>query len=38
LTAGAREAIEQGEFAAYKRGALDRLGAATREETWAPAT
>ena len=38
LTAGAREAIEQGEFAAYKRGALDRLGAAAREETWAPAT
>jgi queuine tRNA-ribosyltransferase len=38
LTAGARDAIEQGEFAAYKRGALDRLGAAAREETWAPAT
>ncbi len=38
LTAGAREAIERGEFAAYKRGALDRLGAAAREETWAPAT
>ena len=38
LTAGAREAIERGEFAAYKRAALDRLGAAAREETWAPAT
>jgi queuine tRNA-ribosyltransferase len=38
LTAGAREAIERGEFAAYKRGALERLGAAAREETSAPAT
>jgi queuine tRNA-ribosyltransferase len=38
LTEGAREAIERGEFAAYKRGALERLGAAAREETWAPAT
>jgi queuine tRNA-ribosyltransferase len=38
LTEGAREAIERGEFAAYKRGAFDRLGAAAGEETWAPAT
>jgi queuine tRNA-ribosyltransferase len=38
LTEGAREAIERGEFAAYKRSALERLGAAAREETWAPAT
>ena len=38
LTAGARRAIEQGEFAAYKRDALDRLGGAAREEAWAPAT
>ncbi|MDP9308558.1 MAG: tRNA guanosine(34) transglycosylase Tgt [Actinomycetota bacterium] len=38
LTEGAREAIERGEFAAYKRSALGRLGAAAREETWAPAT
>jgi queuine tRNA-ribosyltransferase len=38
LTAGAREAIERGEFAAYKRDALDRLGAAAMEEAWAPAT
>jgi queuine tRNA-ribosyltransferase len=38
LTAGAREAIEQGEFARYKRDALDRLGAAAREDTWARAT
>jgi queuine tRNA-ribosyltransferase len=36
LTAGARAAIERGEFAAYKRDALERLGAAAREETaWA---
>jgi queuine tRNA-ribosyltransferase len=36
LTAGARAAIERGEFAAYKREALERLGAAGREETaWA---
>ena len=38
LTEGARAAIERGEFAAYKRSALERLGAAAREETWAPAT
>jgi queuine tRNA-ribosyltransferase len=38
LTAGARRAIERGEFAAYKRDALDRLGGAAREEAWAPAT
>ena len=38
LTAGAREAIERGEFAAYKRDALERLGAAAMEEAWAPAT
>jgi queuine tRNA-ribosyltransferase len=38
LTEGARAAIERGEFAAYKRGAFDRLGAAAGEETWAPAT
>ena len=38
LTAGARKAIEQGEFAGYKRDALDRLGAAAREDTWARAT
>jgi queuine tRNA-ribosyltransferase len=36
LTAGARAAIERGEFAAYKRAAFERLGAAAREETaWA---
>jgi queuine tRNA-ribosyltransferase len=38
LTAGARRAIERGEFAVYKRDALDRLGGAAREEAWAPAT
>jgi queuine tRNA-ribosyltransferase len=32
LTAGAREAIERGEFVAYKRDALARLGAAASEE------
>jgi len=36
LTAGARAAIERGEFAAYKRDALGRLDDAPREETaWA---
>jgi queuine tRNA-ribosyltransferase len=36
LTAGARAAIERGEFAAYKRDALGRLENAAREETaWA---
>jgi queuine tRNA-ribosyltransferase len=38
LTAGARTAIEHGEFAAYKRDALDRLGTAAKEDMWAPAT
>jgi queuine tRNA-ribosyltransferase len=33
LTAGARAAIERGEFAGYKRDALARLGAAAKEET-----
>jgi queuine tRNA-ribosyltransferase len=33
LTAGARAAIERGEFAAYKRDAVERLGVAGREET-----
>src|SRR5213075_1589977 len=32
LTAGARAAMERGEFAAYKRDALARLGTATEEE------
>ena len=32
LTAGARTAVERGEFAAYKRDALTRLGTATEEE------
>ena len=32
LTAGARAAIERGEFAGYKRDALARLGAPTEEE------
>ena len=36
LTAGARAAIERGDFGAYKRDALGRLGAAAREEMlWA---
>jgi queuine tRNA-ribosyltransferase len=36
LTAGARAAIERGEFAAYKRDALGRLDNPAREETaWA---
>jgi len=36
LTAGARAGIERGEFAAYKRDALERLKSAAREETaWA---
>jgi queuine tRNA-ribosyltransferase len=36
LTAGARAAIERGEFASYKRDALDRLGSAAAEEAaWA---
>ncbi|TML09939.1 MAG: tRNA guanosine(34) transglycosylase Tgt [Actinobacteria bacterium] len=38
LTADARAAIEQGEFAAYKRDALERLGTVPDEETWVPAT
>jgi queuine tRNA-ribosyltransferase len=33
LTAGARAAIERGEFAGYKRDALTRLGAPMEEET-----
>jgi queuine tRNA-ribosyltransferase len=35
LTAGAREAIERGELAAYKRDALARLAAAEEETAWA---
>jgi queuine tRNA-ribosyltransferase len=38
LTAGARTAIERGEFAAYKRDALARLGVAEQEEARLPAT
>jgi queuine tRNA-ribosyltransferase len=38
LTAGARTAIERGEFAAYKRDALARLGSAEQEEARVPAT
>jgi queuine tRNA-ribosyltransferase len=38
LTAGARAAIEEGEFAAYKREAQSRLGSPEKEEARAPAT
>jgi queuine tRNA-ribosyltransferase len=34
LTAGAREAIQRGEFASYKSDALDRLSLVTEEVTW----
>jgi queuine tRNA-ribosyltransferase len=35
LTAGARAAIERGEFAVYKREAVARLGAAAEADAWA---
>jgi len=36
LTAGARHAIEEGGFAAYRREALERLAGAPEEATWQP--